>query len=254
MTLGVALITGASRGIGRAVALRLAKDGYDIALNDLRANSKHAESVKEEISRIGRRACVVPADVKREEEVIGMVEETVKTLGSLNVMVANAGIVHLASIFETSAEVWDEIQAVNGRGVFLCYKYAAKQMIAQGSGGRIIGASSVGGKQGSGLMATYCASKFAVRGLTQSVANELAPHGITVNAYAPGPITTAMMGQIREMSGNSDERHQHELDMVPLRRYGEPEEVAALVSFLASPGAAYITGQSVSINGGRFCD
>ncbi|KAJ8517405.1 hypothetical protein ONZ45_g5426 [Pleurotus djamor] len=254
MSLGVALITGASRGIGRAVALRLAKDGYDIALNDLRANSKHIDSVKEEISRIGRRACVVPADVKHEKEVVGMVDETVKALGSLNVMVANAGIVQYGSILDTSTELWDEVLAINGRGVFLCYKYAAKQMIFQGSGGRIIGASSVSGKQGGALQGAYCASKFAVRGLTQSVARELAPHGITVNAYSPGPISTAMMGRVHELSGTPDEKYQLEVEATPLKRYGKPEEVAALVSFLASDGAAYITGQSVSINGGRFCD
>jgi len=146
--------------------------------------------------------------------------------------------------------------AVNARGTMLCYKHAGKQMIAQGRGGRIIGACSQAGKQASPVVPAYCASKFAIRGLTQAAAQEFGQHGITVNAYAPGVVDTRLIGPLKapDASGNSSPALAAVLAGTPVRRLGEPEDVAGLVSYLASDCASFITGQSVSINGGCFFD
>ncbi|KAF4615564.1 hypothetical protein D9613_013004 [Agrocybe pediades] len=172
----VAVVTGASRGIGRAIALRLARDGYNIALNDLPSTTSGLDEVREAIAAQGRQVFVSAGDIGQEET-----------------MVANAGIAIIKPILETSVEDWDKTSNVNSRGVFLCYKLAAEQMIKQGRGGRIIGASSVAGKKGMPYVASYSATKFSVRGLTHAAAQEWAKHGINVNAYAPGPIETDML-------------------------------------------------------------
>ncbi|THU75703.1 NAD(P)-binding protein [Dendrothele bispora CBS 962.96] len=162
-------------------------------------------------------------------------------------MVSNGGVFWRNSLLDSSAEDWDKMQAINSRGMFLCYKYAAKQMVSQGRGGRIIGAASVAGKQGSAGFPAYCASKFAVIGLTQSVAKELGPYGITVNAYAPGAVDTPMLA-----NSFSDQKVESEMwaKASPLGRLGTPEDVAGLVAFLASKDASWITGQTYGINGG----
>ncbi|KAJ8701327.1 hypothetical protein PTI98_000128 [Pleurotus ostreatus] len=205
-TLGVALITGAGRGLGRAIALRLARDGYDLALNDLHASQGLVESLAAEVKNRGRKCTIVPADVKSEAEVQGMIKRTVKDLGSLDVMIANAGIVLMKPLLEVEAEDWDEVQAVNGRGTFLCYKYAAKQMVDQGRGGRIIGASSLAGKQGEDAIFSVPGwfLEFTIRGLTQAAAVELAKHDITVNAYSPGMIDTRMKQILGDASGDPE--------------------------------------------------
>ncbi|KAG8221420.1 hypothetical protein J3R82DRAFT_1608 [Butyriboletus roseoflavus] len=197
---GVALVTGSGQGIGRSIALRLANDGYDIGLNDLHANKNKLEVLSIEITRQcpGRRVCVLVADVSVEGEVKGMVDGVVAALGSLDVMVANAGVLRVKTILETTTEDWDTTLAVNGRGTFLCYKYAAQEMISRGSKGRIIGASSIAGKRGGILTGAYSASKFAVRGLTQSAAKEFGQYGITVNAYAPGAVETPMLTTLQD--------------------------------------------------------
>ncbi|KJA21587.1 hypothetical protein HYPSUDRAFT_140425 [Hypholoma sublateritium FD-334 SS-4] len=184
--LKVALITGSARGIGRAIALRLASDGFNIALNDIPSMEKELETVRREIVDAGKQALICLGDVSIEKDVINMVELTVQKLGSLDVMIANAGVAIIKPLTETTQEDLRRILSVNVDGVFFCYKHAALQMIKQGKGGRIIGASSIAGKQGWKNLAGYSASKFAVRGLTQTAALELREHGITVNAYAPG--------------------------------------------------------------------
>ncbi|KAJ7097567.1 NAD-binding protein [Mycena epipterygia] len=231
---GIALVTGAAQGIGRAVALRLADDGYDVAVNDIASNSAPLDALVDEIQKKGRESSTFVADVSQEEQVKEMVEFVVKKLGRLDVMVANAGVLGKMRLIEASSEEWDRVMNINARGTFLCYKYAGMQMIKQGGGGRIIGASSRAGKQGVATHGIYSASKFAVRGLTQAAALEFGAHGITVNAYAPGPIDT----------------------MTPLKKIGLglPEDIADLVVFLASPQSQFITGQSISINGGLFFD
>lgn len=194
----VALVTGACRGIGRAVALRLADDGLDVAVNDVEANGEELDGVAEEIRSKGRRAVSIAGDVSVADKVESMVGRVVEELGSLDVMVANAGIVQVAPLLELTPEDYDRMMAVNGRGVFLCYTAAARQMIRQGTGGKIIGAASAAAHKGFALLGHYSASKFGVRGLTQAAAQEWAQHGITVNAYCPGIVGTAMWDLIDE--------------------------------------------------------
>ncbi|KAH9975422.1 hypothetical protein BGW80DRAFT_1436596 [Lactifluus volemus] len=218
---GVALVTGAARGIGRAIALRLADDGFDVAVNDL-PNTPELVKLVKEIEAKGRRAIAALGDVSIESAVADMIQQTVGELGSLDVMVANAGIVIIEEFLSTSVEAFDKQMAVNARSVMLCYQHAARQMISQGRGGRIIGASSMAGKQATELLFAYSATKFAIRGMTQSAAAALGKYKITVNAYAPGGIETRL----------------------PVGRTGQPDEVAQLVSYFASKEAGFVTGQS----------
>lgn len=255
-SLGVALITGSAQGIGRAIALRLADDGFNISLNDLPSTRAELDVLASEIASKGRKSHIVTGDVSSESDVQKMIRSTVQTLGSLDVMVANAGICIAKSILSTSTEEWDRIAAVNGRGTFLCYKYAAEQMINQGHGGRIIGASSISGKQGSPNLPAYGASKWAIRGLTQSAAREFGKYGITVNAYAPGATETNMIVGIASAvnPGDPEQFYKDVRGRTDVGRNGTPADVASLVSYLASKEASFITGQSVSINGGGFYD
>jgi len=251
----VALVTGAGQGIGRAIALRLASDGLDVAVNDITSNAGALNELVKELRELGRRAIPLLADVSVEEEVKTMVEKTVEELGSLDVMIANAGIAHVSTVVETSVEAWERVFAVNVRGTMLCYKYAAAQMIKQGRGGRIIGASSVMGKKGCPMVSAYCSSKFAVRGLTQSLACELAQHKITVNAYAPGLILTAMTNNPRDLE-NGEGKHGDStkalLGLPPSAPDAEPDVIASIVSYLVKPEAYFITGQALSVDGGIY--
>ncbi|EMD34711.1 hypothetical protein CERSUDRAFT_54929 [Gelatoporia subvermispora B] len=192
----VALVTGAAQGLGHAIAMRLAEDGLDVAVNDIASKSEDLKKVVAEIEAKGRRSIAVTGDVSSEAEVKAMVEQVAKELGGLDVMVANAGVGSIGPLVETTAEEFDRVMAINARGVMLQYKYAALQMIQQGRGGRIIGACSSAGKKANIGLCAYSAAKFAVRGLTQNAAQELAPYGITVNAYAPAVIATAMSTSI----------------------------------------------------------
>ncbi|KAJ6482549.1 NAD-binding protein [Mycena sanguinolenta] len=247
---GVALITGAAQGIGRGIALRLAEDGFDVVVNDVSGNSDNLKTLADEIQKKGRASSHYIADVSQEEQVKAMVEHAVEQHGSLGVMVANAGILGpIGPLVEVSAEQWDRVLGVNARGTFLCYKYAGMQMIKQGHGGRIIGASSLVGKRAMDVLTPYSASKFAVRGLTQAAALEFGPHNITVNAYAPGSINTPMLVALDPSEGLDTAKA-----LSPLKQVGVPEDIASLVSFLASKESQFITGQTISINGGAFFD
>ncbi|KAF8885326.1 acetoin reductase family protein [Infundibulicybe gibba] len=228
-TKGIAVVTGAAKGIGRAIALRLADDGFDVALNDIPSQIEALESLLQEIAGKGRKSTIVVGDVSVEEDVRSLVSHVGATLGGLDVMVSNAGICITKPIMETTLGEWERQFAINSRGVFLCHKYAGEYMINQGRGGRLIAASSLTGKQGSDPGGAYCATKFAVRGMTQAFAKALGKHGITVNAYAPGLIETDMLHAIGE-------------------------EIASIVSYLVSKESRFITGQSISVNGGVFFD
>ncbi|KAG1739898.1 uncharacterized protein EDB91DRAFT_1248658 [Suillus paluster] len=258
---GIALITGSAQGIGRSIAMRLAQDGFDIALNDVPTKGPQLESVATEIKSLGRQVCVVPADVIVDEQVKEMVDGAVTNLGGLDIMVANAGVATGGSLISSTVESWDHTLTVNARGTYLCYKYAAMQMIDQGRGGRIIGASSLLGKMAFPYNCSYAASKFAIRGLTQVAALELGKYGITVNAYAPGWILTDMTKGVMDESGKVDFARYIDdpvsrkwctsvLENVPIKHIGQPEDVASIVSYLASKEAHFITGQCLSIDGG----
>jgi meso-butanediol dehydrogenase/(S,S)-butanediol dehydrogenase/diacetyl reductase len=184
-----------------------------------------------------------------------MVSDVVRALGGLDVMVANAGISMMKSFVETTAEDLDRVIGVNLRGTFLCYKYAGLQMIAQGRGGRIIGACSGTGKQGQASLSAYSASKFGIRALTQCAALEFGAHRITVNAYAPGPVKTPMWDDLESTLGSPPGVLEDQLSKGAAVGYvGLPADIAELVSFLASKESHLITGQSISIDGGRYFD
>jgi len=251
MSAKVAIVTGAGAGIGRAIALRLARDGMDVAAADI--NLPAAEAVAQEIRTLGRRSLAVMVDVSKPAQVYRMVDEVVQALGRLDVMVANAGVVKGMPLQEVTEEVWDLHMDVNAKGVFFCDQAAAVQMIKQGRGGKIINASSGAGRRGSRNMSPYSASKFAVVGITQSFAAELAPHQITVNAYCPGIVDTPMWkGLDQDFEKIGAERMAQKVAGTPLGRVQYPEDVANLVSFLASDQSDFITGQAIIQDGGRI--
>ncbi|CAE7118335.1 unnamed protein product [Rhizoctonia solani] len=246
----VAIITGAAQGIGEAIAYRLSSNDINVALSDLPSKVQALEQVVKSIEGNGHKAISITCDVSNEDEVQAMVKRTIDTFGGLDItkMVANAGVMGYSSILELSDEALDKFLRINLKGVLYCYRAAAIQMIKQGRGGRIIGASSIFGIQGATNSAGYCISKFGVRALTQTAALEWGQYNITVNAYAPGYIDTPMVAGTG--GGSHGENFLPLLRNSGLPRMGQPEEVAALVGFLASEGASYVTGQTLGANGG----
>jgi 3-oxoacyl-[acyl-carrier protein] reductase len=237
----VALVTGSARGIGKAIAARLQQEGAVVVLNDILAaelEASHREGIGVEFH---------VADVSVRSEVEAMVEQVVARHGRLDILVNNAGVEPKASLLEMTDEQWDRAIAVNLTGVFLCTQVAARQMVKQGEGGRIIQISSIAGKNFLANCSNYCASKAGVIGFTREAARELAAYGITVNAVCPGVIETEMTAAARANPAMMEKWMRE----IPARRLGQPEEVASLVAFLASPEAAYITGQALNIDGGK---
>ncbi|TBU28487.1 short chain oxidoreductase [Dichomitus squalens] len=247
------IITGAAEGIGRAIATRLARDGYDLGLFDLpHARDRLEELAESTRTRHGAKVCNVYGDVTVEDDVKRLVETVVQELGDLYAFIANAGIARIGTLHEVPTEEFDKLMNVNVKGVFFSYKYAAIQLIKQGHGGRMIGAASAAGKKGASGWGVYSASKFAVRGLTQSAAMDYGKYGITVNAYAPGFIETPLLEGIDEIYSAKIGKpkgtwtQESSANWNVLRRHGQPDDVANLVSFLVSDNAAFITGENPS--------
>jgi meso-butanediol dehydrogenase/(S,S)-butanediol dehydrogenase/diacetyl reductase len=251
-----ALVTGAAGGIGRAIAERLVADGFGVSVADLSSSADQLEAL---VTSLGGSdvALGVLVDVTEAESVEAAVAAHVGHFGGLDVMVANAGIAVTAPLLEITAKQWQLTMDVNVKGVLHCYQSAARQMITQGRGGRLIGAASVAAHRGGKWQSAYSASKFAVRGMSQSVAQELAEHQITVNVYSPGVVHTPMWEGIdAEMSRRRGTQLGSEMAAmvagIPLGRLELPTDVAGVVAFLASPEAAYITGQSIVVDGGMW--
>ncbi|MBC8280817.1 MAG: SDR family oxidoreductase [Chloroflexi bacterium] len=274
----VALITGAGgmRGVGRATVMKLADQGADIALSDVHRETSDLppaevrnewggiDTVSEEVQALGRAALPIYCDLSDPAQIESMVEQTIAKFGKIDILVNNARAIigkDKVPVTDLEKEVWDHFLSINTTAVFLVTKFVARHMIQAGNGGRIINIASNAGKQASANGAAYSASKFAVIGLTQASAMDLAPHNITVNAVCPGPINTDRMsywerdqaaergmtqeefrGQIVENSGQN----------TPLGRIAESQDVANMVSFLAGDDASFITGQAYNVNGGQL--
>ncbi|SDQ61505.1 3-oxoacyl-[acyl-carrier-protein] reductase [Virgibacillus salinus] len=237
-----ALVTGASRGIGRSIALELAKQGANVAVNYSGSEEK-AQSVVDEIKQLGVKSFKVQADVANEENAKAMVKEVVSQFGSLDILVNNAGITRDNLIMRMKEDEFDQVINTNLKGVFQCTKAVSRQMMKQ-KAGRIVNVASIVGVSGNPGQANYVAAKAGVIGLTKSTAKEFASRNILVNAVAPGFISTDMTNEL------TDEQKESMLAMVPLAKLGEPEDVAKVVRFLTSDDANYITGQTIHIDGG----
>ena len=271
----VALVTGAGgkNGIGRAIATRLAKEGADVAVNDITEHPYAADQadwqglpdVIREIEAMGQRAISVVADVADAEQVKEMVDQTVAHFGKIDILVNNAGTIagkDRVPVVDLAEEDWDRVQRVNVKGVFLCSQAVARHLITQGTGGKIINMSSVTGKRGSARFAAYSASKFAVIGFTQSLACELAPYQVNVNAICPGLVDTERFGHLASVLMPENLSPDEQLSeyarrseaAVPIGRLAEGADVAKMAAFLASDEAAYLSGVSLTVSGGTVMD
>jgi len=255
----VAIVTGAGSGLGRAIALRLSREGAAIAATDL--NAEAAEKLMVEIKAQTKSGLSIQMDVSVEKDVERTVRQTLENFGRIDILVNNAGAGSAGLIINHSEEDWDRAMRVNLKGTFLCSRAVAKEMIPRKQG-RIINISSIGGKSGEELIGAYCASKFGVIGLTQVMAKELGRYQITVNAVCPGYIWTPMwesLGQwLKENIPTLAPLSPREIfekrvkSVTPLRRPQEPEDIANLVAFLASEEAKNITGQAINVDGGAM--
>ena len=274
----IALITGAGgmRGVGRATVMKLAGQGSDVALSDVRREVSDLppaeirnewggiETVSQDVQALGRRAVPIYCDLSDPNEIERLVERTMTEFGRIDILVNNARAIigrDKVPVTQLDKEVWDHFLAINTTAVFLTTKAVAPHMIDSGRGGRIINIASNAGKQASANGAAYSASKFAVLGLTQATAMDLAPYNITVNAVCPGPINTDRMSywerdKAQELGITQEEFRSQVVDSsaqgTPLGRIAEPEDVANMVAFLAGDDASFITGQSYNVNGGQL--
>ena len=239
----IALVTGAAQGIGRDIALALAADGADVAICDV--NLEAAQKTAADIEAKGRKALALKTNVASSDDVNAMVEQTIQKFGRIDILVNNAGITRDGLILRMKDEDWDLVLSINLKGAFLCTKAALKHMTKQRSG-TIINIASIVGAMGNAGQANYVASKAGLIGLTKTIAREYANRNVTANAVAPGFIDTAMTQAL------SEQVRQDLAKQIPLGRLGSSEDVANAVRFLASPAAAYITGQVIHVNGGMY--
>jgi meso-butanediol dehydrogenase/(S,S)-butanediol dehydrogenase/diacetyl reductase len=262
----VALVTGGARGIGRGIALALAQAGADVAIADLEHISSTAQQYSNaaiggftaaqqtaaEITQLGRRSLAIQTDVRKKEDAARMVEETISRLGALHILVCNAGVVSVSSVEAMTEETWDLTFAVNVRGVFLSCQAAIPAMKTRGSG-CIINIASIAGKNGAAGLAHYCASKFAVVGFSNSLAKELAPANIRVNAICPGILRTQMWEYLAETlkrpeESKEDAWQRYVKGLIPLGRPQTPDDIGQLAVYLAA--AENVTGQAINVDGG----
>ena len=266
----VALITGAGgeRGIGRAIAMRLAKEGADVAVNDITAKPKKSatwdglHSLVKDIRGLGRNAKAFEADISNSHQVDQLIKDIIQEFGHIDILVNNAGSAagpDRVPIIELDEETWDKVQSINIKGTFLCCRAVATELVKQGNGGKIINMSSTQGLKGSPRFGAYSASKFAVRGLTQVLANELGEYGIQVNAICPGMVITERYYDIAEAfapEGIKTEEHLDEIECkniseTPLGRVATTDDVAKIAAFLASSESDFHTGMSILVDGGK---
>ena len=239
----VAIVTGSARGIGRAIALKLAEVGADIVVNDIAAAAEALESTANEIRALNRKALAVTADVSSSADVTRLVETAVSTMGSIDILVNNAGVTRDQLIMRMTDEDWDTVLNIDLKSAFLCTRAVLRYMMKQ-RWGRIVSIASVVGIMGNAGQANYASAKAGVIGLTKSVAKEVGSRGITANAIAPGFIETRMTEKLDE------KQRQALVQRIPLGSIGTPRDVAEAVAFLASEEAKYITGQVLGVDGG----
>ncbi|GAA4759346.1 acetoin reductase [Citricoccus nitrophenolicus] len=253
----VALVTGAAQGIGRGIALKLAEDGFDLAIADLEPQQEKGQDVVQEVEALGRKAVFVPIDVSGKDSFDQAVDTAAEQLGGLDVLVNNAGIAQVQPILEVTQEELEKIFAINVHSIFFGIQAAVRKFDELGVKGKIINAASIAAVKGFPILSAYSASKFAVRGITQTAAQELAPKGHTVNAYGPGIVGTGMWElidrELHKINGKPiGQNLQENVETIALGRIETPEDVAGVVSFFASNRADYVTGQTLLVDGGML--
>jgi meso-butanediol dehydrogenase / (S,S)-butanediol dehydrogenase / diacetyl reductase len=250
------IITGAAHGIGKAVAQRLAEEGANVAIGDVDLDA--AKSAAADITAAGGRALAQWVDVAERDSVRALIAATVDRYGPLHVMFNNAGIAQAVPLIDTTEEQWNRLMRINGLGVLIGIQEATRQFLGQGTGGKIVNTASVAGKQGFALVGAYSASKFAVVGLTQAAARELAPHNITVNGFCPGIVATELWRKLDEQimhtgrTSKVGEAMAQFSEAILLGRVSTPEDSGGIAAYLASSDSDYMTGQCIQVDGGMI--